>query len=261
MASHSEPPHVFVMKKAERFCKVCFDAGCSKDEYTSHFVREGLNGDAKTCCPILLANKCVYCHKKGHTRKYCKKLAAFTGKTPYSKRVAGPISNTPFTLETFTDASFNTFSAPADEKNPWITVGEKSEKKKPSITFPPSFVLPKEHASKAKLSSGDFPSLGKQADTIPCVPALSWSAKIKKTKEKNDAMTRELQEARAEMASLRLLLAKCQQRKPVPTSKLAPTPVATPTPAPTSKPTTTTLLSIDDDDVAWGDLVMMKNGC
>lgn len=55
------------------FCKVCYDAKKSKREYTSHWVRSSPDkyGKSKVVCPTLLAYECNYCHKYGHTIKYC----------------------------------------------------------------------------------------------------------------------------------------------------------------------------------------------
>lgn len=52
-------------------CKVCQDAGKPEDVYTSHWVKD-LSG--KTVCPTLLNSECRFCHKLGHTTKYCKEL-------------------------------------------------------------------------------------------------------------------------------------------------------------------------------------------
>ena len=54
------------------YCKVCYDAGKSEREYTNHWVKD-LNG--KTTCPTLLNTECRYCHKFGHTSKFCDVLA------------------------------------------------------------------------------------------------------------------------------------------------------------------------------------------
>ena len=57
------------------FCKVCFDAGKSEREYTSHFVKSKPGNDGKVVCPYLLSLECSYCKKKdGHTARYCPKL-------------------------------------------------------------------------------------------------------------------------------------------------------------------------------------------
>ena len=52
-------------------CKVCQDAGKPEEVYTSHWVKD-LTG--KTVCPTLLNTECRFCHKIGHTTKYCKEL-------------------------------------------------------------------------------------------------------------------------------------------------------------------------------------------
>ena len=59
------------------FCKVCFDAGKSEREYTSHFVKSKPGNDGKVVCPYLLSLECSYCKKKeGHTASHCPVLAA-----------------------------------------------------------------------------------------------------------------------------------------------------------------------------------------
>ena len=49
-------------------CKVCFDAGKSKVQYSNHWVKDN-NG--KVVCPTLLSQKCLRCEKSGHTVKFC----------------------------------------------------------------------------------------------------------------------------------------------------------------------------------------------
>ena len=58
----------------KKYCKVCYDAGKSETEYTSHFIRENRDPCSKVVCPTLLSLECRYCSKKGHTVKYCKIL-------------------------------------------------------------------------------------------------------------------------------------------------------------------------------------------
>ena len=53
------------------FCKVCYDAGLSADEYTSHFVKDQPGPNGKVVCPTLLAQKCLICGIPGHTSSYC----------------------------------------------------------------------------------------------------------------------------------------------------------------------------------------------
>lgn len=54
------------------FCKVCRDAGKPESEYTSHWVRT--LPDRKVICPTLLSTSCRYCHKAGHTVKFCPEI-------------------------------------------------------------------------------------------------------------------------------------------------------------------------------------------
>lgn len=53
------------------FCKVCQDAGKPESVYTSHFVRSSSQPGSVVTCPTLLALECRFCHKAGHTVKYC----------------------------------------------------------------------------------------------------------------------------------------------------------------------------------------------
>jgi hypothetical protein len=53
-------------------CAVCKAAGKSEAVITSHWPKDA---EGKTICPTLLAQECRYCHKFGHTTKYCDTLA------------------------------------------------------------------------------------------------------------------------------------------------------------------------------------------
>lgn len=56
------------------FCNVCRDAGKPETEYRSHFIRESRDPNSKVVCPTLLELECRFCHKNGHTVKYCPSL-------------------------------------------------------------------------------------------------------------------------------------------------------------------------------------------
>ena len=60
-------------KSYERFCSFCFHSKRPESEFSNHWVKEK---DGSVCCPLLLANECGYCHKKGHTPKFCPRLAS-----------------------------------------------------------------------------------------------------------------------------------------------------------------------------------------
>jgi hypothetical protein len=53
-------------------CKVCKDAGKSKEEYSSHWPKDN---SGRVVCVTLLTQACRYCETAGHTTKYCPKLA------------------------------------------------------------------------------------------------------------------------------------------------------------------------------------------
>ena len=53
-------------------CAVCKAAGKSEAVVASHWPKDA---EGKTICPTLLAQECRYCHKFGHTTKYCDTLA------------------------------------------------------------------------------------------------------------------------------------------------------------------------------------------
>jgi len=59
-----------------KFCKICKDIGKTRDEYTSHYVRETPNPSSRVLCPVLLSSVCRYCKEGGHTVKHCPKIGA-----------------------------------------------------------------------------------------------------------------------------------------------------------------------------------------
>jgi hypothetical protein len=73
------------------FCKVCQDSGKLISEYTNHNVRDKTG---KTTCPMLLAQECRNCYKKGHTVKYCpllKKATAQPVREPIREKPKAPV--------------------------------------------------------------------------------------------------------------------------------------------------------------------------
>jgi len=56
------------------FCKVCFDAGKSEQEYTSHFLKDRPGPNGNVICPTLLSTECRYCHEHGHFKSHCPDL-------------------------------------------------------------------------------------------------------------------------------------------------------------------------------------------
>jgi hypothetical protein len=58
------------------FCGVCKAAGKPEADYTSHFTKSEPGPNGTVVCPTLLEQECRYCHKKGHTPKFCPKIKA-----------------------------------------------------------------------------------------------------------------------------------------------------------------------------------------
>ena len=74
------------------FCKVCFAAGKTEEEYTSHFVRSEPGPNGFVVCPHLLSLECRYCRQKGHTPKHCPKLGdKYIDPRPAPAVVAAPV--------------------------------------------------------------------------------------------------------------------------------------------------------------------------
>lgn len=88
-------------KSTSFYCKVCCDSGKSEAEYRSHNTRETRDPNSKITCPILLALECRYCHKNGHTVKYCPSIKnknreesnASKKTVSQSKTISQPVAN------------------------------------------------------------------------------------------------------------------------------------------------------------------------
>jgi hypothetical protein len=62
-------------RMSKPFCKVCYQAGCSPEQYNSHYVRENPAPTSNVVCPTLLSLKCNYCRNTGHTISHCTLLS------------------------------------------------------------------------------------------------------------------------------------------------------------------------------------------
>jgi len=51
------------------YCSFCASSGIKGPH--DHFLRASKDVGAPVCCPKLLATECNYCHRKGHTIKFC----------------------------------------------------------------------------------------------------------------------------------------------------------------------------------------------
>ena len=63
-------------QKRTPYCKVCHDAGKTKQEYTSHYVKDKPGPEGNVVCPYLLSLTCRYCHHSGHTPNHCPEVKA-----------------------------------------------------------------------------------------------------------------------------------------------------------------------------------------
>lgn len=62
--------------KKKLFCRVCFKAGKSFKQYTSHYTKDFTSNDlGAIVCPTVLTAQCGYCKEFGHWKKYCNKLS------------------------------------------------------------------------------------------------------------------------------------------------------------------------------------------
>ena len=68
---HRRFPDGSIAPANSKFCKVCYDAGCSVADYTNHFVKSQPGPDGVVVCPTLMSQKCRICHNPGHTSSYC----------------------------------------------------------------------------------------------------------------------------------------------------------------------------------------------
>ena len=121
------------------FCKFCQDAGKTEKEYTSHSLRSrDRNGSLVVTCPTILLGECRFCHKKGHTAKYCPAVAAkYTPKAgikiyPELSASAKETVRLPTTIKTV----FNGFSALAnldsDDEDEAVIQAKPTLKDRPS---------------------------------------------------------------------------------------------------------------------------------
>lgn len=63
-----------------KYCDVCYGAGKSFAEYTSHFVKSKVGPDGIVTCPTILDSVCTYCKGKGHFKSACEVLKAKNAK-------------------------------------------------------------------------------------------------------------------------------------------------------------------------------------
>lgn len=89
------------------FCKVCYDAGLSTEEFTSHFVKDQPGPSGRVVCPTLLAQKCLICGVPGHTSSYCPDNSSVSSSSTVQKKKNLVM---PWPPMTFVAPSFHSFA-------------------------------------------------------------------------------------------------------------------------------------------------------
>lgn len=145
-----------------KYCKVCHDAGKPETVFRSHCIRESSDVNSKLVCPTLLALECRYCHKAGHTIKYCpiiKDKVVVTAAA--TTTTAKPMSKSPNVTNKFAALNFDDESNDDDE-----IIKTKSNPKAPLGTTATTYV--------------SFPSLPSKASTTTATataaPKLNFAA-------------------------------------------------------------------------------------
>ena len=108
------------------YCKVCHDAGKDESIYTSHYVRSDPGPNGKIICPTLLAVKCSYCFKEGHTSSHCQILIK------NKKQLAKDVAKKNYLNNEKEKSNYST-SKSSNKKNSFECLLEEVENKKKSL--------------------------------------------------------------------------------------------------------------------------------
>jgi hypothetical protein len=110
------------------YCKVCHDAGKDESIYTSHYVRSDPGPNGKIICPTLLAVKCSYCFKEGHTSSHCQILIK------NKKQLAKDVAKKNYLNNEKEKSNYSTTtSKSSNKKNSFECLLEEVENKKKSL--------------------------------------------------------------------------------------------------------------------------------
>jgi len=155
------------------FCKVCYDAGKPEDEYSSHFVRSlpDMSGKTRVLCPILASTECPYCHKLGHTTKFCPAIKDRAkdhkrSEWEYNQSLKASKSKRTIKMDTSKFATLFESESSDDEKAPPAAKVTPTAKATPTAKVTP--------ADKA------VPTVSKTAPAAKAVPTVSWADIAKK---------------------------------------------------------------------------------
>ena len=121
-------------------CKVCMDAGKSRIEYESHYVktREGV-----VCCPTLLSQQCRYCKLTGkagnHTVKYCPTLLKQQSEKNYAEKCSQDQKNA--NKSSKKTALSNAFAAAFSDSDTESETDKSSSRPASPLSDPPSNII------------------------------------------------------------------------------------------------------------------------
>jgi hypothetical protein len=160
------------------FCKVCYDAGKSEREYTSHYVKNKPGNEGKVICPYLLSLVCAYCKKQeGHTAKHCPVLLAKSSSSSSSSSRSSELTVTT--------------SASTSSNDGWTCIGERKSHNKPPVQAPAKQQPVKKTSTRAytalseimeeeeeEMQKQEFPILRKNLAESPVTPPPTSGKKI-----------------------------------------------------------------------------------
>ena len=134
---------------AKYFCKVCQDAGKPESIYTSHNVRQTQDKTSPVTCPTLLAQECRYCHKQGHSIKYCAIIKEQNDRNQQYQRKESEKKPEPVSVKTKKSLNKNVYMIFAEESD------EEREREQERIRNP----VPTPQIVKAKPSTFSYASV------------------------------------------------------------------------------------------------------
>lgn len=142
------------------YCKVCHDAGKPEKEYTNHWLKDK-NG--KTVCRTLLNTECRFCHKLGHTAKFCdapkkkeKKEKERSEYKPKTEKPANPKINTSNKFQGLSNDDSDDdeeVSVLKPEMKSWANIASKPQKIEEVVVTPNDYLVLTNDNKKALLDN------------------------------------------------------------------------------------------------------------
>ena len=153
------------------FCKVCFDAGKTESEYTSHYVRKTTDPNSELLCPVLKATECRYCHQMGHTISRCSvREQNNSRRRPDVAPQQAPVQVAQQQQAPVVKKSNNKYAAfEEDDEEEVVHVQEQAQVDAP-------LALASQVQVQAPLSDAEFPSLLRSSSVAAPVRHVSYAA-------------------------------------------------------------------------------------